>query len=127
MRPARALGFWLGVLAQSCGGEREPAPGAAKDSTPLLADSLVLVAGDSAQVWLTAGRPDTASTGEVCVERALEIRRPGAVTPVPLLYTMGAPEVVNDTIIRAALYRHCVPAAWYRVSTRTGRPEREQQ
>ena len=53
-----------------------------------------------------------------------ELRRDASRIPVPLLYTIGAPAVVNDTTLRASLYRHCVPSATYRISTLTGQPVR---
>ena len=80
---------------------------------------------DGAAVWLTAGRPDTSAAGSACEERLLEIRTGNQRLPVPLLYTIGAPDVVNDSTIRASLFRHCAPTATYLVNTKTGHPERE--
>lgn len=90
-----------------------------------VADSLVMTLADSTVVWFVVGRPDTSSSGAVCTERLLELRRADRRLPVPLLYTVGIPEAINDTTLRAALYRHCEIAAWYRVDTRTGLPKPE--
>ncbi len=83
---------------------------------------MVLRMTDGAEIWLAAGRPDTSAAGELCTERLFEVRREGRRILVPLLYSMGAPEIIGDTVVRAALYRHCAPSAWYLVSTRTGQP-----
>ncbi|MEO8199822.1 MAG: hypothetical protein ABI679_04800 [Gemmatimonadota bacterium] len=88
----------------------------------ILPDSMVLRMKDGAEIWLAAGRPDTSAAGAVCLERLFEVRTSGRVIPVPLLYSMGPPEVVNDSTVRAALTRHCVPSAWYLVNTRSGQP-----
>ena len=45
--------------------------------------------------------------------------------PVPLLYTGTAPEIVNDTTMRARLSDGCAPGDAYLVNLRTGRPVRE--
>lgn len=108
-------------------GCRSPRPAvAAGDSASapvsVLADSMVLRMKDGAEIWLAAARPDTAASGAVCSERLFEVRRDDKTLPVPLLYTIGAPQVINDTTVRAALHRHCVPSAWYLVNTRTGQP-----
>jgi hypothetical protein len=60
-----------------------------------------------------------------CTARAIEIRRGAVRTPVPLLYTYAAPEIVNDTLMRARLSDHCRPGDSYLVDLRTGRPVRE--
>lgn len=116
----------LSVAVALCGcGRSRPAVAAADSSgveAAVTSDSMVLRMSDGAEIWLAASRPDTAVTGTVCAERLFEIRRDSTVLPVPLLYTMGAPEVVSDSTVRAALYRHCVPGAWYIVNTRTGQP-----
>ncbi|MGE0353018.1 MAG: hypothetical protein AB7I33_12875 [Gemmatimonadales bacterium] len=102
---------------------RPPASEAAQP--PARTDSLVLVLPDGGGVWFTPGRPDTAADGTVCEEHLLEIRHSTSRTPVPLLYTRGRPEIVNDTLIRAAIYRHCQPGDVYLVNLRTGFPVRE--
>jgi hypothetical protein len=85
---------------------------------------MVLVLPDSGEIWFTASMLDTAVTGETCRARTLEIRRGTTRTPVPLLYTMGAPTVVNDTTVSAALVRDCVRHDTYLVNTKTGQPRR---
>ena len=94
-------------------------------ASPPPADSLVLVAPGGAEVWFTLARPDSGE-GRHCVDRASEIRRAGARIPVPLLYTGGTPQIVNDTTLRARLSRGCRPGDSYLVDLRTGRPVREQ-
>jgi hypothetical protein len=84
-----------------------------------------MILADSTEVWQVAGRADTASTGEVCTERLLELRRGDRRLPVPLLYTTMVPTVIDDTTLRAALSRHCAVQAWYRVDIRTGLPKPE--
>jgi hypothetical protein len=108
----------------ACSAPKPSAQAADSTSTSVVAlqDSKVLRMNDGAEIWLAAGRTDTSATGEICTERLFELRREGKSIPVPLLYSMGAPTIVNDTTVRAALYRHCVPSAWYLVSTRTGQP-----
>ena len=90
------------------------------------ADSLVATAGDSTEVWFTLARPDTGN-GRTCTERAIEIRRGATRLPVPLLYTGGAPEVVNDSTLRARLWNDCRPGEVYLVDLRDGRPVRERR
>ena len=63
--------------------------------------------------------------GRSCVDRAIEIRRGGTRVPVPLLYTGEAPEILNDTTLRARLSNGCRPGDAYLVDLRTGRPVRE--
>ena len=87
-------------------------------------DSLVLRMGDSAEVWYTGSMLDTAATGETCYERTVEIRRAGSRTPVPLLYTLGEPEALDDTTVRAALMRDCAKLDTYLINTRTAQPRR---
>jgi hypothetical protein len=122
MRPALVL---LGIALVGCGDEsrREPPPVADTTAGTPIADSLLLTLSDSTRVWFVAGRQDTSSTGEVCIERLLELRRDDRRLPVPLLYTMGTPKAINDSTLRAALYRHCEIQAWYLVDTRTGLPK----
>jgi hypothetical protein len=55
----------------------------------------------------------------------MEIRRGGTRVQVPLLYTATAPELVNDSTIRARLSNRCVPGDAYLVDLRTGHPVRE--
>ena len=87
-------------------------------------DTMVVRMPDSAEVWYTGSMLDTAASGELCYARTIEIRRGGTRTPVPLLYTLGELEVVEDTIVRAALVRDCARHDTYLVNTRTGQPRR---
>jgi len=111
----------LGTLA--CG---KPAPPPAADAAAPRppADSLVATAPNGAEIWFTLSRSDSGESGR-CTARAVEIRRGGTRTPVPLLYTGWAPEFVNDTTFRARLADHCRPGDAYLVDLRTGRPTRE--
>jgi hypothetical protein len=87
-------------------------------------DTMVLRMPDGAEAWYTGFMLDTASTGEPCYERTVEIRRGQTRTPVPLLYTMGELEVLDDTTLRAALVRDCARHDTYLVNTRTAQPRR---
>lgn len=87
-------------------------------------DTLILRMADSAEIWFTEGMLDTAAGGETCEERTVEIRRAGTSTPVPLLYTLGPIEVVDDSSVRADLMRDCASVDRYLVNTRTGQPRR---
>jgi len=109
--------------AVACGKAAPPPPAADAISAPP-ADSLVATAPNGAEIWFTLSRSDSGDSGR-CTERAVEIRRGGTRTPVPLLYTGWAPEVVNDTTFRARLADHCRPGDAYLVNLRTGRPTRE--
>lgn len=117
--------FTIGVIA--CGDSARQPPALSGTTIKAGPDSMVETLADSTEVWMVAGRADTSTSGEVCTERLLELRRGDRRIPVPLLYTLSAPKAINDTTLRAALYRYCVVQAWYRVDTRTGlpRPERE--
>jgi hypothetical protein len=113
----------------ACGGRdaaREaPAGDSATSAAPAPADSLVATAPGGVQVWFTLARAGQAEDGARCIDRTLEIRRGGARVPVPLLYTASAPELVNDTTIRARLSFRCKPGDAYLVDLRSGRPTRE--
>jgi hypothetical protein len=100
------------------------APGQGSAAAPVPADSLVATAPGGAEIWFTLARADSGSTGR-CTDRAIEIRRGERRTPVPLLYTDAAPEIVNDSTLRARLSDHCVPGDTYLVDLRTGHPVRE--
>ena len=109
----------LGALA--CG--REVSGRAADEkSAEGQADSLVLTTAPGMEVWFTLARPATAANGQHCVERGLEIRSEGKRTRVPLLYTGAAPELLNDTLMRAMLWKDCKPGEPYLVNLRTGQP-----
>jgi hypothetical protein len=92
---------------------------------PVPADSLVATAPGGVEVWFTLSREGKAADGTTCTDRTMEIRRGGARVQVPLLYTGTAPELVNDSTIRARLSNQCVPGDAYLVDLRTGRPVRE--
>jgi hypothetical protein len=99
-------------------------PGQGTAETPAPADSLVATAPGGAEIWFTLARSDSGGTGR-CTDRAIEIRRGTRRTPVPLLYTAAAPEIVDDTTLRARLSDHCAPGDSYLVDLRTGRPVRD--
>ncbi len=77
------------------------------------------------EVWFTLARNSVSAEGVPCVDRTIEIRRGETRVRVPLLYTGSAPELVNDTTLRARLSNHCVPGDAYLVDLRTGRPVRQ--
>jgi hypothetical protein len=110
--------------AVACGKVAAPPPAADAAISAPPADSLVATAPNGAEIWFTLSRSDSGDSGR-CTARAVEIRRGGTRTPVPLLYTGWAPEVVNDTTFRARLADHCRPGDAYLVNLRTGRPTRE--
>jgi hypothetical protein len=116
-----------GLLLISCTSRDRPEEATARFETFAPAsDSMVLRMPDSAEIWFTGSMVDTSSTGQFCDLRTIEIRRGGTRTPVPLLYTMGGLEVVDDTTVRAVLVRDCASRDSYLVSTRTGQPRRAQ-
>ena len=88
------------------------------------ADSLALRTPTGTEVWFTLARSATRPDGRTCVERGIEIRSSGKRIAVPLLYTGDAPELLNDSTLRARLWTNCTPGDWYRVDLRTGRPGR---
>ena len=132
MTAREALIGLLAAGAAGCG-ERESAAREATASTANAtsaesaapADSLVATAPGGVEIWFTLAREAKASDGTTCTDRALEVRRGGTRIPVPLLYTGSAPEVVDDTTLRARLSDQCAPGDAYRVDLRTGRPLRE--
>jgi len=112
------------LLALACA-RGEPAPGVppAAPSAPVeMKDSLVLSAPGGVTVWFSEGRPATDSKGATCLERTLEIRRDSNRIKVPLLYTISAPTLANDSTLRAELAKNCHPAEAYHVDLRTGQP-----
>lgn len=115
-----ALTAALAVAALACG-ERKPAVDA-----PVAAaapkDSLALTAPGGVEVWYIGARTGRDSSGATCVERAMEIRRGGTTTLIPLLYTGDAPTLANDSTLRAHLWLNCRPMRLYEVNLRTGRP-----
>jgi len=98
---------------------------AAEAQAPAPADSLVATVPGGVEVWFTLSREGKAADGTPCTDRAIEIRRGDTRVQVPLLYTGAAPEMVNDTTIRARLSNQCVPGDAYLVDLRSGRPVRE--
>lgn len=115
----------LAGLVLACGGGQREQP--ARDSVAQTAapDSLVATAPGGVEIWFTLSRAGKAADGTPCVDRTLEIRRGDTRVPVPLLYTATAPELVNDSTIRARLSNNCVPGDAYLVDLRSGRPVRE--
>ena len=125
-RPVWSRIGWMGmgVLALGCA-RGEPAPGVppAAPSAPVeMKDSLVLSAPGGVTIWMTEGRPATDSKGATCIERSLEIRRDSNKVRVPLLYTVSAPTLKDDSTLRAELAKNCHPGDVYHVNLRTGQP-----
>ena len=107
------------------GAERASQGAGDAEQAPAPADSLVATAPGGVEIWFTLSREGTAADGTRCTDRTIEIRRGGTRVPVPLLYTGAAPELVNDSTIRARLSNQCVPGDVYLVDLRSGRPVRE--
>jgi hypothetical protein len=119
-----------GVLAQTIACKTQNADRPEKGSAEVAqaaapADSLVLTAPGGVEVWFTLSRVGKTAEGTPCTDRTMEIRRGSTRVPVPLLYTGTAPELVNDSTIRARLSNQCVPGDAYLVDLRSGRPVRE--
>ena len=126
LRSAIACGVLAPTLACNTRGADSPEQGAAEVArAPAPADSLVATAPGGVEVWFTLSREGKAADGTACTDRTMEIRRGGTRIQVPLLYTATAPELVNDSTIRARLSKLCVPGDAYLVDLRTGRPVRE--
>jgi hypothetical protein len=121
----RSWPLCLAIPLAACGGSDRPVaqPAASVPARP--PDSLVLTTPQGVEVWFTLARPGKAADGTPCIDRAIQIRKEGARIPVPLLYTNRAPELVNDTMLRARLSDHCRPGDAYLVDLRSGRPVRE--
>ena len=118
------------AVALGCGGEARPEPEASATDTAqpaAPADSLVATAPGGVEIWFTLARESKAADGTTCTDRALQIRRGDTLVKVPLLYTGAAPEIVNDTTMRARLSTGCTPGDAYLVDLRTGRPVRERR
>ena len=125
--PGALAGVGVALLGGLGCAERpaDPAPPAgSRADTTRPPDSLVATAPGGAEIWFTLARPTKGDSGE-CVDRAIEIRRNGTRVPVPLRYTGTAPEIVNDSTVRARLSDGCRPGDAYLVDLRTGRPVRE--
>ena len=121
----RVSALLLGLLLACTSREehREAPDGMAGVAGPLR-DTMVLRMPDSAEVWYTGSMLDSAADGTTCYERTVEIRRGTSRTPVPLLYTLGQLETVDDTTVRAALVRNCAKYETYLVNTKTAQPRR---
>ena len=113
------------VACQTRSAETASQGAAGEAQAPAPVDSLVATAPGGVEIWFTLSREGTAADGTRCTDRAIELRRGGTRVPVPLLYTGAAPELVNDSTIRARLSKQCVPGDAYLVDLRTGRPVRE--
>lgn len=111
------------VLAVAC---RTAPPPASSPQPPAVAaapaDSMVLAVSDTEAVWLAEGRTASDSAGRSCVERSVEIRRPGARVKVPLLFVRSAPTRLDRDRLRAELSLRCRVMAIYAVEIATGRP-----
>jgi len=126
LRSAMACGVLAPTIACNTRGAETPKQGAAEVArAPARADSLVATAPGGVEVWFTLSREGKAADGTPCTDRTMEIRRGGTRIQVPLLYTGTAPELVNDSTIRARLSNQCVPGDAYLVDLRSGRPMRE--
>ncbi len=115
----------LALLLAACGGPDGPRQEPPARQPATLPDSLVATAPGGVEIWFTLARPGKSVDGVPCVDRTIEIRRGDTRIPVPLLYTATAPELVNDTTLRARLSDRCRPGDWYLVDLRSGRPVRE--
>jgi hypothetical protein len=126
LRRAIACGVLAPTIACDTQGADRPEQGSAEVAQAAApADSLVLTAPGGVEVWFTLSRQGKTAEGTPCTDRTMEIRRGGTRVPVPLLYTGTAPELVNDSTIRARLSNQCVPSDAYLVDLRSGRPVRE--
>jgi hypothetical protein len=126
LRSAVACGALVPTIACNTRGAETPEQADAEVvQAPAPADSLVATAPGGVEVWFTLSREGKAADGTVCTDRTMEIRRGATRIQVPLLYTGTAPELVNDSTIRARLSNQCVPGDAYLVDLRTGRPVRE--
>ena len=126
LRSVMVCGVLAATIACNTRRAETPEQGAAEVArAPAPADSLVATAPGGVEVWFTLAREGKAADGTPCTDRTMEIRRGGTRVPVPLLYTGTAPELVNDSTIRARLSNQCVPGDAYLVDLRSGRPVRE--
>lgn len=124
VRLALMVSVAASLALSACREQRHPAPAEAPVASPgsVRSDSLALRAPDGSEVWLVGGRAGTAAGGATCDERLIEVRRDGHRIPVPLLYSGGAPVLVDDSTIEAVLWLHCAPGDTYRVNLHTGQP-----
>lgn len=119
------------ALALGCGGEPAATPRAAGDvpppadtALPTIPDSPALSAPGGVTVWFSGSRLGTDAAGRSCTERGLVIVRDSTRKLVPLLMTGDTPVLLNDSTLRAHLWRDCRPVGAYDVSLRTGTPVR---
>jgi hypothetical protein len=115
----RHLACALGIAVLACA---EPKPAAKPPAAEGPGDSLALTAPGGVEVWYIGARSGRDSAGATCIERAMEIRRDGTTTLIPLLYTGEAPTLANDSTLRTNLWLNCRPMRPYEVNLRTGRP-----
>ena len=110
-----------------CGSQDAPdIPGGSNSLTQVAStppDSLAMVHPAGVEIWFREGRYAKSLDGQTdCYERTLEIRRGTIRHRVPLLYTLAAPIIIDDTSVKAVVYRNCQPQDPYQVSLNTGRP-----
>jgi hypothetical protein len=115
-----------GAGETSRGAQQLPADSSGSATVAAPPESLA-VTGPGVEIWFTLSRQGSLPDGKPCIDRAIELRRDGKRTPVPLLYTEEAPRIVNDTTARAVLYTNCTAGDAYLVDLRSGRPTREKQ
>lgn len=126
MNSRTVLGAAAGLVLVACSersSRTRPRDTAAVAPAP--AERLAIRAG-STEVWYTLAQSDSGPAG-TCTERTLEIRRANTRIAVPLLYTGEPPVPVDDTTIRALLWRKCRPIAAYLIDLRTGQPRLEKR
>jgi hypothetical protein len=116
---ARRLACAIGLAVLGCA---EPKPEAKPPAAGKPKDSLALTAPGGVEVWYIGARAGRDSSGATCIERAMEIRRDGTTTLIPLLYTGEVPTLANDSTLRTNLWLNCRPMRLYEVNLRTGRP-----
>lgn len=118
-----AGGGYLLLLTVACGPERHTKP-QVETAAATASDTLLLALPGGTEVWWTLARTGRDSLGAPCVERAVELRTGHARTLVPLLYTTTPPVARDDTTLEADLSNQCRPAGRYRISVRSGQPQR---
>jgi hypothetical protein len=123
----KILRFAAALALAGCGARGEPEAGAVPEvdqAPPRLADTLVLALPGGNTVWLAEGRRARDSAGGACIERSVEIRRDSVRLKVPLLFTGSMPTRLDDSTIRAELYRDCRVSQVYQIGLRDGLPHR---
>jgi hypothetical protein len=84
----------------------------------------VLEVAGGITVWFTQARVAKDSTGNGCLERALEVRQDTTRRGVGLFYTREAPTLLGKDAMRGVLYNNCTPGAAYRIDFATLSPKR---